>query len=361
MRASPSDQPSASPQPTEVLAGSIERVTFHSAETGFCVLRIKARGHRDLVTVVGHAAEISAGEWVTVSGCWVNSREHGQQFKASFLKASAPTSAEGIEKYLGSGMIRGIGPIYASKLVATFGDQVFKVIEQAPERLREVPGIGPVRGQRISKAWADQKMVREIMVFLHSHGVGTARAVRIFKTYGNNAVQVMAENPYRLARDIRGIGFRTADAIAARLGIEPEAMIRLRAGINYALLEASGQGHCGLPSAELLSLAGELLAVERPGGPHDETGVSKRVPLGACRAFPQAEPLLPPLLGGEIGELLSTPGLSGTEEWAPPQAAASAARCSLPMLWVMAIRVHSPSTFSSPRSRKRSRPRAPLI
>ena len=257
----------AQQQPTEVLAGSIERVTFHNAENGFCVLRIKARGHRDLVTVVGHAAEISAGEWVTVSGTWVNSREHGQQFKASFLRASAPTTAEGIEKYLGSGMIRGIGPIYASKLVAVFGDQVFEVIEQAPERLREVPGIGPVRGQRISQAWADQKVVREIMVFLHSHGVGTARAVRIFKTYGNDAVQVMAENPYRLARDIRGIGFRTADAIAARLGIKPEAMIRLRAGISYALLEASGEGHCGLPSAELLKLAGELLAVERPSGP----------------------------------------------------------------------------------------------
>jgi len=247
-----------------VLAGSIERVTFHSAESGFCVLRIKARGHRDLVTVVGHAAEISAGEWVTVSGTWVNSREHGQQFKASFLKASAPTTAEGIEKYLGSGMIRGIGPIYASKLVAVFGAEVFEVIEQAPERLREVPGIGKVRAGRIAQAWADQKVVREIMVFLHSHGVGTARAVRIFKTYGNDAVQVMAENPYRLARDIRGIGFRTADAIAARLGIEATAMIRLRAGVNYALLEASGEGHCGLPTAELLKLAGDLLAVERP-------------------------------------------------------------------------------------------------
>ncbi|MEI6110234.1 MAG: ATP-dependent RecD-like DNA helicase [Cyanobium sp. ELA712] len=251
-------------QSTEVLAGSIERVTFHSAESGFCVLRIKARGHRDLVTVVGHAAEISAGEWVTVSGTWVNSREHGQQFKASFLKASAPTTAEGIEKYLGSGMIRGIGPIYASKLVAVFGAEVFEVIEQDPERLREVPGIGKVRASRIAQAWADQKVVREIMVFLHSHGVGTARAVRIFKTYGNDSVQVMAENPYRLARDIRGIGFRTADAIAARLGIEATAMIRLRAGINYALLEASGEGHCGLPTAELLKLAGELLAVERP-------------------------------------------------------------------------------------------------
>jgi exodeoxyribonuclease V alpha subunit len=262
-------------QSTEVLSGSIERVTFHSAESGFCVLRIKARGHRDLVTVVGHAAEISAGEWVTVSGTWVNSREHGQQFKASFLKASAPTTAEGIEKYLGSGMIRGIGPIYASKLVAVFGAEVFEVIEQAPERLREVPGIGKVRASRIAQAWADQKVVREIMVFLHSHGVGTARAVRIFKTYGNDAVQVMAENPYRLARDIRGIGFRTADAIAARLGIEATAMIRLRAGVNYALLEASGEGHCGLPTAELLKLAGELLAVERS----DETGATRREPL----------------------------------------------------------------------------------
>jgi exodeoxyribonuclease V alpha subunit len=262
-----SGMPDNAAQPTEVLAGSIEN--------GFCVLRIKARGHRDLVTVVGHAAEISAGEWATVSGVWVNSREHGQQFKAAFLRSSPPTTADGIEKYLGSGMIRGIGPIYASKLVTAFGAEVFEVIEQAPERLREVPGIGKVRASRIAQAWADQKVVREIMVFLHSHGVGTARAVRIFKTYGNDAVQVMAENPYRLARDIRGIGFRTADAIAARLGIEPAAQIRLRAGINYALLEASSDGHCGLPTAELLKLAGELLAVER----QDETGASRREPL----------------------------------------------------------------------------------
>ncbi|MFN9645428.1 MAG: AAA family ATPase [Cyanobacteriota bacterium] len=266
-------------QSTEVLAGSIERVTFHNAESGFCVLRIKARSHRDLVTVVGHAAEISAGEWVTVSGTWVNSREHGQQFKAAFLRSSPPTTAEGIEKYLGSGLIRGIGPIYASKLVAAFGAEVFAVIEEAPERLREVPGIGQVRASRIARAWADQKVVREIMVFLHSHGVGTARAVRIFKTYGNDAVQVMAENPYRLARDIRGIGCRTADAIAARLGIEPAAMIRLRAGINYALLEASGEGHCGLPTAELLKLAGELLAVERPDAePRTAHGTENALP-----------------------------------------------------------------------------------
>ena len=278
-------EPPGAGQPTEVLAGSIERVTFHNPGNGFCVLRIKARGHRDLVTVVGHAAEISSGEWITVSGVWVNDREHGPQFKASFLRSSPPTTAEGIEKYLGSGMIRGIGPIYASKLVAAFGSEVFEVIEQAPERLREVPGIGRVRAGRIAQAWADQKVVREIMVFLHSHGVGTARAVRIFKTYGNDAVQVMAENPYRLARDIRGIGFRTADAIAARLGIEPGAMIRLQAGISYALLEASGEGHCGLPTAELLKLAGELLAVEHPApdradaGRPNEPVASRRVPL----------------------------------------------------------------------------------
>jgi exodeoxyribonuclease V alpha subunit len=172
------------PSTREVLAGLVERVTFHNAENGFCVLRIKARGHRELITVVGHAAVIAAGEWVTASGEWVNDRTHGQQFKSRFMRTSAPTSIEGIEKYLGSGMIRGIGPVYARKMVRAFGENVFDVIEAEPHRLREVTGIGPVRAKRITGAWAEQKIVREIMVFLHSHGVGTARAVRIFKTYG---------------------------------------------------------------------------------------------------------------------------------------------------------------------------------
>jgi exodeoxyribonuclease V alpha subunit len=245
----------------EVLAGLVERVTFHNPENGFCVLRVKARGHRELMTVVGHAAAIFAGEWVTVSGEWVNDRTHGQQFRAQFLKASEPSSVEGIEKYLGSGMIRGIGPVYAKKLVRSFGDKVFDVIESEPARLREVDGIGPVRAERITAAWAEQKVVREIMVFLHSHGVGTARAVRIFKTYGTDAVQVMSENPYRLARDIRGIGFKTADAIAMKLGIDKTAMIRVRAGIFYALTEAMDEGHCGLPRDELVALAATLLEV----------------------------------------------------------------------------------------------------
>jgi exodeoxyribonuclease V alpha subunit len=253
------------PQPEvanqEVLAGLIERVTYHNTENGFCVLRAKVRGHRDVVTVVGHAATIAAGEWITASGEWVNDRTHGQQFKARFLRTSPPTSTDGIEKYLSSGMIRGVGPVYAKKLVRAFGEKVFDVIETTPDRLREVDGIGPVRAASILAAWAEQKAVREIMVFLHSHGVGTARAVRIFKTYGADAIQVMTENPYRLARDIRGIGFKTADVIAMKLGIAKTAMIRVRAGISYALIEAMDEGHCGLPTAELVPLAEKLLEV----------------------------------------------------------------------------------------------------
>ena len=252
-------QPDTSTQ--EVLAGLVERVTYHNAENGFCVLRAKVRGHREVVTVVGHAATIAAGEWVTATGDWVNDRTHGQQFKARFLRTSPPTSADGIEKYLSSGMIRGVGPVYAKKLVRAFGEKVFDIIETTPGRLREVGGIGPVRAASILAAWAEQKAVREIMIFLHSHGVGTARAVRIFKTYGVDAIQVMTENPYRLARDIRGIGFKTADAIAMRLGIEKTAMVRVRAGISYALTEAMDEGHCGLPTDELVPLAEKLLEV----------------------------------------------------------------------------------------------------
>jgi exodeoxyribonuclease V alpha subunit len=254
-------RPHPEPSTQEVLAGLVERVTYHNSENGFCVLRAKVRGHRDVVTVVGHAAAVAAGEWITVSGEWVNDRTHGQQFKARFLRTSAPTSADGIEKYLSSGMIRGVGPVYAKKLVRAFGEKVFDVIEATPDRLREVDGIGPVRAASILAAWAEQKAVREIMVFLHSHGVGTARAVRIFKTYGADAIQVMTENPYRLARDIRGIGFKTADAIAMKLGIEKTAMIRVRAGISYALTEALDEGHCGLPTDELVPLAEKLLEV----------------------------------------------------------------------------------------------------
>ncbi len=251
----------ASP-PRETLVGSVERVTFHNDDSGFAVLKVKARGKRDLVPVVGHVASISPGEYIHAVGVWITDRSHGLQFKADFLKTTPPTTAEGIEKYLGSGMVRGIGPKLAERIVAAFGEATFEIIEASPEKLRDVCGIGEFRAGKIAAGWAEQKAIRDIMVFLHSNGVGTSRAVRIFKTYGHDAIQVMTEDPYRLARDIRGIGFRTADAIAMKLGMTRESPQRVRAGISFALQEATDQGHCGLPVAELIKLATTLLEVD---------------------------------------------------------------------------------------------------
>ncbi len=252
------DAPSS---PSDHLAGVVERVTFHNEENGFSVLRVQARGRRDLVTVVGHAASVSPGEFVQAEGTWVNDRVHGLQFSARRLAAVAPTTVEGIEKYLGSGLIKGIGPHFAKRLVDAFGTSVFDVIDTEPRRLRSVDGIGRTRAQRIVDAWKEQKAVRDIMVFLHSHGVGTSRAVRIFRTYGPDAIGIISENPYRLAADIRGVGFLTADKIASTLGIEKTAMIRARAGIGYTLSEATDDGHCGLPLAELMPAASRLLDI----------------------------------------------------------------------------------------------------
>jgi exodeoxyribonuclease V alpha subunit len=246
----------------EPLSGLIERVTFHSPDSGFCVLRVNVRGRRDLVTVLGSAAEIHAGEHIQASGHWEQHREHGPQFRALFLEVTPPSSREGIERYLASGLIRGIGPHFAKRLVAAFGEAVFDIIEKTPRRLLEVDGIGATRLARITAGWTDQKAIREIMVFLQSHGVGTARAVRIYKTYGADAIPLVKADPYRLARDIRGIGFRTADQLAARLGIPKDSILRARAGISYALVEAVANGDCGLPQDDLLVLAGKLLEID---------------------------------------------------------------------------------------------------
>lgn len=243
------------------LAGLVERVTFHNADNGFCVLRIKARGYRELVTVLGAAPSITAGEYIQASGVWENHREHGLQFRASLLRVTAPTSSEGMEKYLGSGLIKGIGPVFAQRMVDAFHDDVFDIIEQAPQRLLEVAGIGPKRSRRIIASWAEQKLIREIMAFLQGHGVSTSRAVRIFKTYGADAIPLVTENPYRLARDISGIGFKSADHIAQRLGISRTALVRARAGVAYTLMEATTAGHCGLAEDELLAQAEQLLEI----------------------------------------------------------------------------------------------------
>jgi exodeoxyribonuclease V alpha subunit len=248
------------PRQEATVAGVLDRVVFHNPENGFCVLRIKAQGNQE-ATVVGHLATVKAGDSITATGEWVNDRLHGRQFKASLLRVVPPSSADGIEKYLASGVIKGIGKGTAKKLVATFGTKLLEVIDTEPERLREVPGLRRGRIKKILAAWGEQRAVRDIMVFLHSHGIGTARAVRIFKTYGVDAVRLITENPYRLASDIRGIGFKMADDIAMRLGVERTAMIRLRAGIGYALTHAMDDGHCGLPRNELAPLAERLLEV----------------------------------------------------------------------------------------------------
>ncbi|GAC1587106.1 MAG: hypothetical protein NVS3B5_20800 [Sphingomicrobium sp.] len=248
----------------EHLSGAIERITFHNADTGFCVLRVKVRGLRDLVTITGHAAAIGAGEFIDANGIWLNDRNHGLQFKAERIEATVPTTLDGLQKYLGSGMIKGIGPVYARKLVEAFGQDVFDIIEREPSRLRQVTGIGPGREAKIIRGWSDQRSIREIIVWLYSHGVSSARAVRIFKTYGEEAITTIKANPYRLARDISGIGFKTADAIASRLGYSNDDPRRVRAGVAHALGTARDNGHCGLPREDLIRSGSELLEVAEP-------------------------------------------------------------------------------------------------
>ena len=250
--------------PQEPLNGSVERVTFHSESSGFCVLRTKVKGHRDVVTVIGNAASITAGEYIECQGMWVNDKTHGLQFKASALKVVAPTTLEGIEKYLGSGMVRGIGPHFAKKLVKAFGEAVFDVIEKEPAKLLQLGGIGEKRTACITAAWEAQKAIRDIMVFLQSYGVGTARAVRIYKTYGDNAIEKVRENPYRLALDIYGIGFKTADMLAQRLGIEKDAPIRAQAGVRHVLQELCSNGHCAATIEQLIGSGQTLLELTTP-------------------------------------------------------------------------------------------------
>jgi exodeoxyribonuclease V alpha subunit len=246
----------------ESLSGLIERVTFFNEENGFAVLKVKVKGHRDPVTVIGSLPSASAGEWVSAQGRWIQDREFGLQFRAELLNSTAPTTREGIEKYLGSGMVKGIGPVYAKKLVERFGEQIFTVIETESARLEELDGIGPKRRQRIKEAWAEQKVIRQIMLFLHSHGVSTSRAVRIYKTYGEDAIERVRTNPYTLAKDIHGIGFKTADQIAQKIGIPVDSLVRACAGLSHVLLEATGEGHCALPTELLKDEAGKLLLVE---------------------------------------------------------------------------------------------------
>src|ERR1700733_1321300 len=186
------------PQPLDKLAGLIERVTYFNEENGFAVLRVKTSEHRDLVTVVGSSPSVCAGEWLTAEGTWVRDKEHGLQLKATVLRTVPPTTPEGIERYLGSGLVKGIGPVFARRMVAEFGTKILSIIEHSSGELETVEGIGPKRRRRIKQAWEDGKRVREIMLFLHGHGVSTSKAVRIHKKYGDQAIETVRTNPYVL-------------------------------------------------------------------------------------------------------------------------------------------------------------------
>ncbi|WP_236869783.1 SF1B family DNA helicase RecD2 [Candidatus Bandiella numerosa] len=247
----------------EYLSGNVERVTYHNEENGFAVLKVKVKGHKDLVAVIGTVPSITPGEDITSKGYWQNNVQYGLGFKAEFIQSIPPTTIEGIERYLGSGLIKGIGPHFAKKLVAAFSEDIFDIIESSPIRLKEVEGIGDKRIEKITKNWQEQKIVREIMVFLQSNGVGTTRATRIYKTYGDQSIALVKENPYRLAKDIRGIGFLSADKIAKNLGIEENSIIRARAGISFTLMQALSDGHVALPIDLLLSNAEKLLSINK--------------------------------------------------------------------------------------------------
>ena len=245
----------------EEISGSVERVTFHNEDSGFAVLRVLVKGQREPVTVLGKVPAVSPGEHLVARGSWVMDRTHGRQFQAEMLRTTPPDSLEGIEKFLGSGLIQGIGPVYAKKLVGHFGREVLDIIDQRSARLEEIGGIGPTRRRRIKEGWQEAKLVREIMTFLMSHGVSTARAFRIYKTYGEKAMARVQADPYCLARDIRGIGFKTADQIARHFGIEANSPLRARAGVEHVLGEFSARGHSACPRDELVRLAAETLGI----------------------------------------------------------------------------------------------------
>jgi exodeoxyribonuclease V alpha subunit len=246
----------------DTLNGFIERVTYHNPENGFAVLRVKVKGRDDLVSVVGSTTSVTAGEHVEASGRWVIDQQHGQQFKADELKTTHPASAEGIEKYLASGAIRSIGPKIAEKIVSVYKERTLEIFEKYPEMLLHVRGIGSERLKRIRQSWEVQKEVRKIMLFLTEHGITSGRAVRIYRTYGHEAIAKIKENPYQLADDIRGIGFKTADELAATLGIDRNSPYRARAAVHYTLQELAGEGHCGFPEPGVMEQTTGLIQIE---------------------------------------------------------------------------------------------------
>lgn len=274
----------ATQRPDEItLSATVLRRVFHNPENGFSVLSVRSDEEPGPITLVGHSVPVSQGDTVIAGGAWFEDPAYGRQFRASFIQPAPPSSLDGMERYLASGMVHGIGPVYAGRLIEAFGDGVFQVIEREPHRLTQVPGIGEARARQIVERWSDDKSVRDILVFLHGHGITAGRAYRIYRTYGARSIDVLTRNPYRIARDIRGIGFQLADSIALSVGIEKSAMQRLRAGLSFALSESRKEGHCGLPSDTLVTRARDLLEV-----PQDliEAALRKELESGELREAP---------------------------------------------------------------------------
>jgi exodeoxyribonuclease V alpha subunit len=246
----------------QTLAGSVERVTYHNEQNGYTVLRLHVAGHAEPVTVTGNFSTVSPGESLRLTGWWTSHPQYGDQFKALRYEVTRPATIAGIQKYLGSGLIKGVGPVTAKRIVEHFGDQTLEVIEQDIGRLIEVKGVARKRVEMIQKTWQEQRAIKEVMLFLQSHSVSTHLAVKIYKQYGNDAITVVEKTPYRLAAEVYGIGFKTADQIARSLGLAVDAEERLRAGLQHVLGEATEQGHCYLPRRELILKASEALGVE---------------------------------------------------------------------------------------------------
>lgn len=242
----------------------VERITYRNEENGYTVIKCKAKNYSDLVTVVGAMPDAHVGSVLSLEGFWKIDSKYGRQFSAEKWEETLPATVYGIEKYLGSGLIKGVGPKFAKRIVQKFGKDTLDVIEEQPDLLIEVEGIGRVRVERIKNSWQEQKEIKNIMLFLQGHEVSTSHATKIFKTYGRESIAVVKENPYRLADDIWGIGFKTADTIAGKLGIEKDRFIRLRSGILYTLNKLSESGHCFAVREQLIDTAVKLLDVESP-------------------------------------------------------------------------------------------------
>lgn len=234
--------------PLATLEAVLERITYANEETGYTVARVSARGSSsELLTIVGNLLGAQPGESLRLEGRWKSHSQYGRQFEVANYTTVLPATLQGIRRYLGSGLIKGIGPKMAERIVTYFALDTLRIIEEEPERLIEVPGLGPKRTARISAAWEEQKAIKEVMVFLQGVGVSTSLAIRIYKTYQDSSIAVVKNEPYRLASDVWGIGFKTADKIAQSLGIPPDSPERIKAGLQYTLSEASDEGHCYLP------------------------------------------------------------------------------------------------------------------